>query len=214
MQKLSGILILVFLFIKSVVFSQDALKYYPVSNLHEIEQKLAANSAKINSIKSDFIQEKHLEFLNDTIITKGKFWFQKENFLRWEYTSPFKYIIVINNGKFIVKDEDKVSEFDINSNKAFQQVNNLIISSVKGSLMEENMFEIKAFKNETTYLLALVPKDINMKNVLNKIELYFDAETLDVIKVKMIENEQDYTIISFINKKYNETIPTSTFIVN
>jgi outer membrane lipoprotein-sorting protein len=214
MQKLSGILILVFLFIKAAVFSQDNLKYYPVSNLQEVEQKLNANSAKINSIKSDFIQEKHLEFLNDTIITKGKFWFQKENLLRWEYTSPFKYIIVINNGKFIVKDDDKVSEFDINSNKAFQQVNNLIISSVKGSLMEENMFEIKAFKNETTYLLALVPKDINMKNVLNKIELYFDAETLDVIKVKMIENEQDYTIISFINKKYNETIPSNTFIVN
>jgi outer membrane lipoprotein-sorting protein len=214
MQKLSGILILVFLFIKAVVYSQDDLKYYQVSNLQEVEQKLNANSAKINSIKSDFIQEKHLEFLNDTIITKGKFWFQKENLLRWEYTSPFKYIIVINNGKFIVKDEDKVSEFDINSNKAFQQVNNLIISSVKGSLMEEDMFEITAFKNKTTYLLALVPKDINMKNVLNKIELYFDAETLDVIKVKMIENEQDYTIISFINKKYNETIPSNTFIVN
>lgn len=214
MLKFKEILILVFIAMVLNVFSQDALKFKPVDNLKEIEQKLNDNSLKINTIKSDFVQEKHLEFLEDTIITNGKFWFKKENSLRWEYTSPYIYTIVINSGKFIIKDDDKVSEFDINSNKAFEEVNNLILSSVKGSLLEEDKFDIVAFKNTNTYLIALTPKDENMREVLNKIELYFDAATLDVLRVKMIENEQDYTVISFINKKYNENIPDNTFIVN
>ncbi len=195
-------------------FSQEKGKFNTVKNIKELEQKLNTNSAKINSITSDFTQEKHLAYLNDVIVTKGKFWFKKENKLRWEYTSPFEYIIIINNGKFIIKDEDKINEFDINSNKAFQEVNNLIINSVKGTLLEEGKFEITAFKSTSSYLVVLIPKDNEMKKVLNKIELYFDISSLNISKVKMIENEDDYTIISFINRKLNEDIPASTFIIN
>ncbi|MEN8121054.1 MAG: outer membrane lipoprotein carrier protein LolA [Bacteroidota bacterium] len=205
--------ILLFLLIISLnSFSQE--KFYPVKSIKELEQKLNASSAKINTITSDFKQEKHLAFLNDIIITKGKFWFKKENKLRWEYTSPFKYMIVINNGKFIIKDEDKINEYDINSNKAFQEVNNLIINSVRGTLLEDDKFEITAFKNSSTYLISLIPKDSEMRKVLNKIELYFDISDLNINKVKMIENEEDYTIISFINRKLNEDILANTFIIN
>ncbi|MBT3208319.1 MAG: outer membrane lipoprotein carrier protein LolA [Bacteroidetes bacterium] len=207
-------ILVLFLLISLNLFSQKKNNFIPIENIKELEQKLNAKSAEINTIKSDFIQEKHLAFLNDTIITKGKFWFKKENQLRWEYTSPFEYIIVINSGKFIIKDEEKISEFDINSNQAFQEVNSLIISSVKGSLLEEDKFEIDAFENSTTYFVSLIPLDEEMKNILNKIELYFDISSLNISKVKMIENEDDYTIISFTNRKLNESVPANIFILN
>ena len=53
------------------------------------------------SIESDFVQEKNLQVLSEKIISKGHFTFKKENRLRWEYTSPSKYLIVINNQKII-----------------------------------------------------------------------------------------------------------------
>ncbi len=207
-------LILILFMLSLSSFSQDKAKFYPINNLKELEQDLNANSAKTNTISSDFIQIKHLEYLEDTIITKGKFWFKKENKLRWEYTSPFKYIIVINNGKFVIKDKDKISEYDINSNKAFQEINDLIISSVRGTLLEEDKFNVTALKNASTYLVKLTPKDEKMKEILNKIELYFDIASLDIVKVKMIENKDDFTIISFINRKLNEEIPANIFIVD
>lgn len=195
-------------------FSQDKVNYTAVGNLEELVQKLNSNSSEITTICSDFVQEKHLEFLEETIFTKGKFWFKKDNHLRWEYTDPFNYIVIIDNGKFIIKDDEKVSEFSISSNKAFQEVNNLIISSIGGSLLEEEKFEIKAFENSSTYLVSLIPIDEMMKNVLHKIELYFNKTSLDISKVKMIEDEADYTIISFVNKKFNEDLPANIFVVN
>ena len=124
------------------------------------------------------------------------------------------FAIVAGADKNISKDEEKIIEFDINSNQAFQEVNSLIISSVKGSLLEEDKFEIDAFENSTTYFVSLIPLDEEMKNILNKIELYFDISSLNISKVKMIENEDDYTIISFTTRKLNESVPANIFILN
>jgi len=208
------LLILYFIAINFSLFSQENEKFLPVKNIKEVEQKLNKHSATLNTIYSDFTQEKHLAYLNDVIISNGKFWFKKDNLLRWEYTTPYKYIIVINDNKFTIKDGDDIKEYDINSNKAFKEVNNMIISSVKGDLLKENKFTVTALKSSKSYLIKLVPKNEEMSKVLTRIELYFNISDLNIYKVKMIENEEDYTIILFENKKINEAISKNIFILN
>ncbi len=205
--------IILFISILSCISIGAQSKYVAVKNIKELEKKLAETSAKTNTISSLFTQEKHLAFIDDTITSKGRFWFQKENKLRWEYTSPFKYIIVINNGKFIIKDDEKKSEYDIDSNKAFQEVNKLIVSSVRGTLLEEKKFSIKAYKNSKTYLVKLQPKDPKMKGIIQEIALYFSTKDHTIYKVIIKENKEDFTIITFKNRKINEAIPASTFIL-
>jgi len=195
-----------------LAFGQDK-SYTPVTDMKDVETKLNNASVQTSTITCDFTQEKHLEYLDETIISKGKFWFKKENRLRWEYMTPFKYLILLTNGKFIIKDEKKTSQYDINSNKAFQEINNLIISSVRGTLISDGKFDVVAFENATTYLIRLTPKDAQMKKIIKKTELTFDKKDLSVSKVKMIENEKDYTIITFINKKLNEIIQDNIFTV-
>lgn len=185
--------------------------YKPVPNKKAVETLINQQSAKTNTIICDFIQEKHLEYLDETIISKGKFWFKKENKLRWEYNTPFKYLILINNGKFIIKDGNKTSQYDVNSNKAFKQINDIIISSIRGNLSTDGRFEIQIFQNASMYKVQLVPIDQNMKKIIKKTELYFDKKDLTVSKVIIIENEKDYTVISFINKKLNEAIADTYF---
>jgi len=207
------ICLLIFLITHQFAFSQQN-DFIPIKNKHEIEQKLNNHSLKLNTIYSDFIQEKHLAYLNDIIISKGKFWFKKENQLRWEYNTPYKYIIALNHGTFTIKDGDDIKEYDINSNKAFQEVNNMIISSVRGTLLKDNKFTISLYQNKSSYLVKLIPKNKEMTKVLKAIELYFSKSDLNIFKVKMIENEDDYTVISFTNKKINETIPANIFNLN
>lgn len=208
------ILILLLIILNLFAYSQENEKFVALKNIKEVEQKLNAHSISLNTIYSDFTQEKHLAYLNDVIISNGKFWFKKENQLRWEYITPYKYIIAINNGKFTIKDGDDIKEYDINSNKAFEVINNMIISSVRGDLLKENKFTITALKSSKSYLIKLVPKDKEMVKILTRIEFYFNISDLNIYKVKMIENEKDYTIILFKNKKINEAIPASIFILN
>ena len=121
---------------------------------------------------------------------------------------------MINNGKFSIKDGEDTQEYDINSNKAFEELNNIIVSSVRGMLLQQDKFSIEAFEDSKTYLIKLKPKDMQMAKILANIELYFDKKALDIVKVKMIENEEDFTIISFKNKKINEAISSDIFSVN
>ena len=204
-------LIFVFLFFfKFSLFSQ-LVGYTEVKDLNVLNGKINENSKKINTIMSDFTQEKKLEYLNELIVSKGKFWFKKENNLRWEYTEPYKYIIVLNAGKFNIFDGKKTSVFDINSNRMFKEINDLIISMVQGNLMASGKFQVQAFENKNSYLLKLVPKDMNMKKVIATTEIIIDKLDYSVTKVVMKENETDYTTIVFTNRKFNETISDNIF---
>lgn len=52
-----------------------------------------------------------------------------------------------------------------------------------------------------------------MSEVRKSIDLYFQKSDLSVYKIKMTENDQDYTLITLTNKKFNEIVPNSVFEV-
>lgn len=192
-------------------FEWQTTEFTAIKDLKALEEKLNSNLANTSSIKSEFIQQKELEYLDETIVSKGQFWFKKENQLRWAYHEPFDYAIILSKGKFIIQDESEVSVYDIDSNQAFREINNLIINMVQGSLMEYDKFEIEAFENSTQYLVKLVPIDTNMRKVISNMEVYIDKNDLTVGKIIMFESERDFTVITFINKTLNEQIPDSIF---
>ncbi|NJO89812.1 MAG: outer membrane lipoprotein carrier protein LolA [Chloroflexia bacterium] len=188
--------------------------YKKISDIKVLEKKVKEFTQSVNTIMSDFVQVKHLDALEVTIESKGKFWFKKENYLRWEYTDPYKYIIAINKDKFIIKNEGKKQEYDTENNKIFKEINNLIINSVRGNLLMDKNFSVEAYENATSYKVELSPKVAHLKEILSKVEMYFSKKDMSVYKVKMIENEEDYTEINFNNRKLNEKISEDIFIIN
>ena len=187
--------------------------FSPVENMEQLIAQLNENAATIESIHSLFIQKKQLEFLDETIISSGAFWFKKDNNLRWVYKEPFDYAIVIRDGKFSIRDGDRVSAYDIESNPAFSEINKLIVDMVRGNITQAR-FEMEAFENIKYYLVRLVPKDVNMKKVISAMEVYFSKSDLTVAEVIMKESEKDYTHITFIDKQINEAIEDSVFSVD
>jgi len=187
---------------------QDGFR--PVENPEQLEELLNENASRIQTIQSSFIQKKQLEFLDETIISRGRFFFKKENKLRWAYHEPFEYVIVIHGGKFVIRDGEQVNSFDIESNPAFTEINRLIVGMVSGNITDDR-FELEAFENNSQYKVRLVPLDETMKEVLSTMEIYFDKSDLAVAEVVMKESENDYTVITFIDKKINEAIEESVF---
>ena len=92
------ILLLTFL-IPITLFAQVPKGFTPVKDTLGFKQKMETQSKLVNSIESDFTQEKYLSVMSEKIISKGHFCFKKINMLRWEYNDPYKYIICINKDK-------------------------------------------------------------------------------------------------------------------
>lgn len=198
------------IFLPLLGFSQA---FKPVKDTLTLKQKIESMSKATNSIEADFVQEKNLSMLSEKIISKGHFVFKKENLLRWEYQTPSKYLIVINKDKVFIKDEKKTSKYDMNSNKVFKEINDIMLSCVQGTIFKSNKFKTSYFENEKGYKLELIPQVKNMKDTFKKINLYFDKNVTSVAKMEMIENNDDLTSLDFINKKLNAPVVETIFTV-
>lgn len=205
MKKLFLLVLLPF-----IGFSQT---FKAVKDTSALKQKIENMSKTTNSIESDFTQEKNLSMLSEKVISKGHFIFKKENLLRWEYSSPSKYLIVINKDKVIIKDEKKTTKYDMNSNKVFKEINEIMLSCVQGTIFRSNKFKTSYFENEKFYKLELIPQVKNMKETFKKINLYFDKNVTSVAKMEMIENNDDLTSLDFTNKKLNAAVSETIFTV-
>ena len=62
-------------------FSQS--QFSEMKNSTQFKKKLNEATQKINTLECDFVQEKNLSVVAEQVISKGKFYFKKENKLRW-----------------------------------------------------------------------------------------------------------------------------------
>jgi len=168
-------------------------------------------SEKIKSLKTDFVQYKHLSFLSNEIETSGNMVFQTPDLLNWKYAKPYQYSIVFKNGKIHINDQGNKSSFDASSNKMFEKINKLIMGSVSGNMFDDNEFTISYFKNKTHYIAKFVPKAKDLKQVIEEVELYFPFDKMMVSEVKLNESSGDYTKIIFKNQQLNATVSPSDF---
>ncbi|NKQ39257.1 MAG: outer membrane lipoprotein carrier protein LolA [Methanosarcinales archaeon] len=190
-------------------FSQD--EEMSIINSNQLREKIIEKSKETLTIVSDFEQFKHLDFLSNDIKSSGKLVFKSPNFIKWEYTVPFKYSVVFKNDKLFINDEGVKSKIDLSSNKTFKSLNNLIIKSVKGDMFDDNLFDIKYFKNTKNYIIKFYPKDSSLKSIINVFILSFDKESLDVVEIIMKENLEDYTLLKFVNQKINTPVNDEVF---
>lgn len=205
---------LLFLFILLCSFTPTKGQFSPMQDVAKFRSGISDMAASTTSIKASFKQEKFLSMLSNKINSEGIILFKKPNLLKWSYNTPFEYTIVLNGKEIIIKDQGSTSSFDIGSSQTFKQINELIINSVQGNILDEERFSIEYLEGKDLYLAKLIPKEAQLKNFITGIDIYFDKKDYSVSQVKLSESEGDYTLISFFNKKMNENISNDNFSLN
>lgn len=198
-------------FITLQVAAQSGFR--PVSNLEQFKQEFARTAQQTQSIKSDFVQEKHLSLLADKITSKGKFWFKKENRVRMEYASPTYYLMIINGKNVRIKDSRTDRSISTGGNKLFEQISRITADCVQGNVLNNKDFTAKVQENDKQYLLQLTPVAKGMKDFFSSIELLVDKKDLGVAKIVMHEASGDRTEMIFTKKELNAAIPDEMFAV-
>lgn len=184
-----------------------------VTDTKVIVAKLNEASKSTKTIDSNFKQYKHLDILKDDILSTGHFSFQANDKVRWEYTLPYKYIIIMNGSSMWINDGNKTKKYDTNSNKIFKEINDLMIGMLQGKILKSNDFKLEFFESKNEVLAKLTPKSGNMKEFLSTMNLYFDKKDYNISKIIMDETSGDYTKIIFTNRKINKELPNSIFLV-
>jgi len=205
-------LLLVFTLAQAPVYAQPA-GFAATANTAVLQQSLAKATAATQSISSDFSQVKHMKMLNDKVSSKGKFYYKKDNRIRIEYTTPFKYLVVMNGSSVTVKDDQKTNRISTRSSKAMQSANRIMMDCMTGNVYNNKDFSVKTFESKSQYLLQLSPLTASMKGMFSRIDVFIEKSDYSVTKLQLNENGGDYTEMSFLNKKKNVSLDDALFSV-
>lgn len=197
----------------SFVCSAQYAGYTPVNDLEKFTSAFSSATQRTQSIRSNFIQEKNLSMLSEKILSKGKFWFKKDNLVRMEYEQPFQYLMVINKDKVFVKDGQKENKLSTRSNKLFQQVNKVMIDCMQGTTLRNTDFTSRVFENKSAYLVELVPVIKGLRELFKNITVIVDKKDYSVNSIEMHEISGDYTIVRFLNKELNTNLQDALFTI-
>lgn len=193
-----------------LAFATQAQTKMTNAEASRLQEKVKALSLTTKTISSDFVQYKHLDFLDNDIETSGKLAFKAPDLVKWEYVSPFKYSVIFKNAKLFINDEGKKSDIDLGANKMFDQLNKLIINSVKGDMFDPTKFNITYYKTGKNSLVYFEPKDQKLVKYIKAFHITFNDKG-DVAEVKMLEHSGDYSQIVFKNKVLNKPLDDALF---
>ena len=207
MRKLFTLIFVFGLLLSSV--AQE--KFMSKSEIQTFKENVKASAKSITTIKSDFTQYKHLDILSNDIETNGHMVFKSPSLVKWQYTKPFSYSVIFKEDQLLINDDGTKSNVDIGSSKLFKNLNELIISSIKGDMFIENDFNISYLKSNTYYKATFIPKEKAILDYIAQFELLFYKTNAQVFEVKMIEPSQDYTRIVFKNRVLNTPVSNAVF---
>ena len=186
--------------------------FKPVGDLKVFRDEFASKSAKLQTITSDFRQEKKLLALTETMTSTGKFWFKRSDMVRIEYEKPFFYRMIMNGDKVVVKDDERQSSVNVRSSKLFQQVNRIILDCIQGSILSNKDFNTSVFENEKFFKLQMIPvQKSSMKEFFSTINLIVLKNDYSVESIEMLEPSGDATLMLFSNKVINRSVDDQVF---
>lgn len=207
MKKVSTLFIAFIIATISTCFAQPSgYTQLTGSNATSTSQKISAMSSKLNTLQVDFTQEKSSKALANKVVSKGKMSYKRTNFLRWSYTSPSTYSIILNErGAFLKKANGSTQ------NKMLGELGGLIARTISGNgLVNNSDFTISYYKGNDI-LVYMIPKNKRLQGMYKNMEVYLNPQSYLATKVKLTEKNGDVTVIKFTNHKQNVTLPANEF---
>ncbi|WP_338399302.1 outer membrane lipoprotein carrier protein LolA [Persicobacter psychrovividus] len=211
MRKIGLLIYVIFGFCYIANAQSDQFKKvdHPVELIDLLQQKTSG----VNSIESSFTQHKHLSFLEDDVVSKGKFVFKKPNKVKWEYLTPASYRIICNNEQMVIDDGVKKQIFYEKDNQWFSYMNKMMSGFMTGKVFDmDDAFDSQYFRHDNLVKVELLPKNPLVKEYLKSVWVFFDLNKDFVTVLQLNEIGQDYTKIIFEGQVYNQKVDEKSFM--
>ena len=202
--------------LKTLIFLFSVVAIGQNTPLSEPEMKnftqgVAIEAKNLESLSSDFVQTKYIQLMQESAVSSGKLYYKAPNVLKWEYSSPYNYMILFKENQLFINDNGDKSVTSLRSNKLFEKLVSLISGSVNGKLLaDQENFDISFFRNGEKVSAVIIPRDQSLKQMFSEIILIFGKDHR-LNSVQLMEEEGDYTQIDVKNIKLNQQLNKAIF---
>jgi outer membrane lipoprotein-sorting protein len=173
------------------------------------ETRLAATQ----TMMVPFVQERDTPLSDEPLVSKGICRYKAPAFLRWEYTEPYRTLLVYRDGKAA-----KFDVIDGRLRKMPRQQDGLalvmgeILYWMKGDFKRsKDFYKIEVRETEREYRVTLIPRAKALSDFISSIMLTFSRETFFVTAVTMNGSGGDQVAIRFEGQVNNTALDDTLF---
>jgi outer membrane lipoprotein-sorting protein len=169
-------------------------------------------AAGVDTLASDFSQEKYLAVFQDVLPAKGRFYYRKPDNLRWEMTSPVTsgFVLRGDTGRRWQEAGSRGERFDIAREPVMKIVADQLLAWTRADFEALRRDYRISLAGEAPVRLRLDPKGA-AAGFLDYLSITFAPDGRHVQQVEVHEQGGDYTRITFHHTVVNGPLADDLF---
>ena len=196
MRKKSILMLLLALFNVSVWAQTE--KPLTETESQRVMAELTKAASSMQTLQCRFVQEKTSSMLAEPSMAKGTMHYAVPDRMRWEYTEPYAFALVVNGEQIVKVTDGKAEVMDGKSSRMYQGMVSLIMGSASGKkLFDASVFDVVLYDDNEFWLAEMTPKRRDMKRMFSQLVFRFDKKTNGISRVEFKDAGGDVTSIRF-----------------
>ena len=194
-KKTIFVLLLALLF--TSVWAQSE-KLLSEAESQKVVATLTEAAASMKTLQCRFVQEKTSSMLAEPSVAKGTMQYAAPDKLRWEYTEPYAFALVVDGEQIVKVTDGKAETLDGKSSRMYQGMVSLIMGSASGKkLFDTSVFDVVFYDDNDFWRAEMTPKRRDMKRMFSQLVFRFDKKTNGISRVEFKDAGGDVTSIRF-----------------
>ena len=183
-----------------------------VERLRALVERMKLEQKGFTTLVAHFEQETSAEMLAETETSKGTFYYEAPDKVRWQYDSPTPKVIVINGVELVTwyKDLNRAEKVQVGrySDAVFKYLG---ASGSLETLMDYFSLRVDFPDENEPYRVDLVPRYKRVEKRLRDMSVAIDGKLFVPVELSYTEPNGDSTHYEFTDFKVNEPIPAEHF---
>ena len=183
-----------------------------VERLRALVDRMKIEQKGFTTLVAHFQQETSAEMLAETETSKGTFYYEAPDKVRWQYDSPTPKVIVIKGEELVTwyKDLNRAEKVQVGrySDAVFKYLG---ASGSLETLMDYFSLRVDFPDGNEPYKVDLVPRYKRVEKRLRDMSIAIDGKLFVPVELSYTEPNGDSTHYKFTDFKVNEPIPAKHF---
>ena len=210
-MKKKAVFILLLALLSTSVWAQNE-KPLTEAESQKVISALTQAASSMQTLQCRFVQEKTSSMLAEPSIAKGTMHYASPDRMRWEYTEPYAFALVVNGEQITKVTDGKAETLDGKSSRMYQGMVSLIMGSASGKkLFDASVFDVALYDDNEFWRAEMTPKRRDMKRMFSQLVFRFDKKTNGISRVEFKDAGGDVTSIRFEDMKLNEVMDDNVF---
>jgi outer membrane lipoprotein-sorting protein len=163
---------------------------------------------------AEFTERKDLRLLAKPVLSRGEFFYNRPNQVRWEYLEPDRKVFVITENMYVayypaLKRAEEVPIKKFVGKRLFRFIGLGQSIDDLGKYYEFNLAAESDIKG--THLLLLQPRKKRLREHVAEMKIWVDAATFLPRQLQYIESDGDSTLLAFHDIRVNIEVASDQF---